>query len=1105
MKYRIGLDIGIASVGWAVLLNDDQDEPFRIEDLGVRIFEAAEVPKTGASLAAPRREARTTRRRLRRRRHRLERIKELLEREKLIEIQSFMERYDQEGLPNVYQLRYEALDRKLSDQEFAQVLLHIAKHRGFKSTRKSETQDKEGGAVLSATKRNQDLMKEKGYRTIGEMIYLDEEFKINAPWSPEGVLLAPRNKQGNYKHTVLRDMLLEEVKIIFEKQREFGNCAATREVEAAYIKIMMGQRSFDQGPAYPSPYAGDLIEKMVGYCTFEKEERRASKASFSAERFVLLQKVNNIRLLDADKHTVELSMEQRHAIVFLAYSKNKVTYADIRKKLELTDVWRFKSLNYSTEQEKKWDAESKTQFISLQWFHELRKALKDVTLETLDEDKIQELDQIADYLTLYKSDEKRREKFLLLGLEEKQMDALLSLNPSKFLHLSFKAIKKILPFLEEGFTYDKACEAAGYSFRGEESKQKTVLLRGEAVAQVLEEIPNPVVKRSVSQTVKVLNAIIRKYGSPQAVSIELAREMAKGFQERKKMEQDMQKNEKVNEAVKKQLQEYGCKQPTGLDIVKFKLWQEQDGICMYSGQPIPLETLFHKDEVEVDHIIPYSISFDDSYTNKVLVKARCNREKGNRLPYEYFGGKTERWEKFEQLVKSHIRNYKKQLKLLKTELTEEEKEDFKERNLTDTKYITRVVYNLIRNQLLLEPYTLKDKTKKVYAVNGAVTDYLKKRWGMPRKDRSTDMHHAMDAVVVACCTDGMIQKISEAVKIRERKFMKKDSPVDLETGERMTREDWDRKYGAAIPIPWREFRNEVLIRLSNNPMYFSQDLYKMGYPYGRKIEPVFVSRMPKHKVTGAGHADTIRSPRHYETEGIVLTKTKLEELKLTPEGEIDCYYAPESDRLLYQALKEKLIAFNGDAKAAFQEPFYKPKSDGTQGPLVRKVKIFQKQTLGVLLNHGNGIAENGNGSMVRVDVFYEEGKYYFVPIYTVDTKRKELPNLAVKGNKPYSEWKPVKDENFIFSLYSGDLFEFKYNKGGKKVKTKKGEILTLDKGLVYFSGANINSASFSGKAHDSSFDFTSLGIQSLDSLKKYQVDVLGGVSEVKAEKRMKFR
>ena len=129
MYYRIGLDIGIASVGWAVLQNNSNDEPVHIVDMGVRIFDKAEQPKTGDSLAAPRRDARSVRRRLRRRRHRLDRIKWLFQESGLIEIDSFMERYHKENLPDVYKLRYEALDRKLSDEELAQILLHIAKQR----------------------------------------------------------------------------------------------------------------------------------------------------------------------------------------------------------------------------------------------------------------------------------------------------------------------------------------------------------------------------------------------------------------------------------------------------------------------------------------------------------------------------------------------------------------------------------------------------------------------------------------------------------------------------------------------------------------------------------------------------------------------------------------------------------------------------------------------------------------------------------------------------------------------------------------------------------------------------------------------------------------
>lgn len=166
-------------------------------------------------------------------------------------------------------------------------------------------------------------------------------------------------------------------------------------------------------------------------------------------------------------------------------------------------------------------------------------------------------------------------------------------------------------------------------------------------------------------------------------------------------------------------------------------------------------------------------------------------------------------------------------------------------------------------------------------------------------------------------------------------------------------------------------------------------------------------------------------------------------------------------------------------------------------------------SLGVEINKdeagvGRGIAENANGGMIRVDVFRENGKYYFVPIYIADALKKRLPNKAAMQNKPYSEWKEMKDENFLFSLYSRDLIGFKTSKG-KKVTCASGETMTVMEDIVYYIGADINTASILGIAHDRSYKFKSLGIQSLKGLKKYQVDVLGNVTEVRQEKRRGFQ
>ncbi len=1149
LNYRIGLDIGIASVGWAVLENNTHDEPFRIIDLGVRIFDTAEQPKTGASLALPRREARSARRRLRRRGHRLERIKKLFEAEGLINIEEFEARYKRTGLPDVYKLRYEGLDRRLTNDELAQILLHIAKHRGFKSTSKAaDGADSDTGEVKKGISANKTLMQEKRYRTVGEMIYLDEKFRTDCPWNENGYILTPRNKSGDYKHTVLRDMLADEVMKIFKAQRALGNDAATEKLERAYLDIMLSQRSFDMGPGAPSRYAMEGFEDRVGLCTFEGKngEKRAPKAAYTSEFFVALEKINHTKIVSADGSTRFFTSDERHAIIALLHRQQTVKYTAVRRAIGLAEEDKFYNLNYSPKSGNKKSPED-TDFVKMENYHKIRKALREeVASEHLSPDKIKLYDDIARILTFYKNDDSRIRRLAEHDIASECYDALLEMSPSKFHNLSLKAMGKIIPFLLQGNTYDKACELAGYDFRTENNGEKSILLKGKNITNIVNDITNPVVRRSVSQTIKVINAIILEYGSPQAVNIELAREMSKDFDERRKMKSDMETREKENDKVLSRVREYKPN-PTGQDIVKFRLWEEQGGVCLYSGDKIDINDLFSSNGgYDVDHILPYSITFDDSYRNKVLVKAAENRQKGNRTPYEYImaeKGETA-WNKYETLVKNTVKDYKKQLKLLKKHISDEEKAEFKERNLTDTKYITRIVYNMIRQNLVLKPYlNLEGKRKKqVMAVNGAITHYLSKRWGLAGKDRRTDTHHAQDAVVIACTTDGMINRISRYAKGRELAYSRGFGFVDEETGEilnrdNFSREDWDEKFGVRLPMPWEHFVDELDIRMSRystmgegvssgtSPREFilsHRDVFNwINYPEwmfvegrpGRRgvLDGIFVSRMPNHKVSGQAHEETIRSAKYYEdggsvfeTGGYVVTKKSIQDIKLK-DGEIKEFFNPDSDRLLYEALVDRLNQYGNDPKKAFAEPFHKPKSDGTPGPVVKKIKVFEKQTSGVLVRDGNGIA--ANGSMVRIDVFCEENKgkkkYYFVPIYTADVVKKRLPNRAATANKMLSEWRMMNDENFIFSLYSRDLIYIESDKG---VQTKDIDNVTgkVEKMYAYYTGADTSTASIAGKLHDSSAMFRGLGIQSLRKLQKCQIDVLGNISFVSKEKRMTF-
>lgn len=210
MNYAIGLDIGIASVGYAVLALDHDENPLGILRLGSRIFDVAENPKDGASLALPRREARSVRRRLRRHHHRLERIKNLLVSSNLITKDELLHLFDG-NLSDIYALRVKALDYSVTNTELARILLHLAQRRGFKSNRKSDASDKEAGQLLAAVSANVKRMQENHYRTVGEMFYKDDLFSKYK-----------RNKSGTYLTTVHRDMIADEAKAIIEKQFNLG-------------------------------------------------------------------------------------------------------------------------------------------------------------------------------------------------------------------------------------------------------------------------------------------------------------------------------------------------------------------------------------------------------------------------------------------------------------------------------------------------------------------------------------------------------------------------------------------------------------------------------------------------------------------------------------------------------------------------------------------------------------------------------------------------------------------------------------------------------------------------------------------------------------------
>ena len=508
MKYAIGLDVGIESVGWAILEIDSRDQPFRIERLGSRIFDRAEHPKDGSSLAAPRREARGARRRLRRHRHRLERIRGLIVSSGILSGEQLEKLFDGQ-LSDIYEVRTRALDELVSNEEFARILIHMVQRRGFKSSRKAvDEADKEGGQLLKAISANKALCNEKGYRTVGEMLYRDEKFSE-----------CKRNKAENYSNTVDRASVEVEARMIFASQRSFGSLYASEDIEEAYVSILLSQRSFADGPAC-GPYSGNQVERMRGYCTFESNEFRTAKATYSFQLFNLWQHINHIRIL-REGVSVPLTDEERWSIYHLAHEKSEITYTQLRNHLDLGETHDFVGVSYKEGERDKVEKSKKIKDLSV--YHDIRKCLTKYApgvFETISHDQ---LDAIGEALSKNLSDDQIEAELRKAGIVADGITALLKLpNYAKNGHLSIKACKKIIPHLELGMTYDKACLAAGY-----QKEEKAAKMYLDPVPADDNSITSPVVRRAVSQTIKVVNAIIRDMGtSPVYINIELARELS---------------------------------------------------------------------------------------------------------------------------------------------------------------------------------------------------------------------------------------------------------------------------------------------------------------------------------------------------------------------------------------------------------------------------------------------------------------------------------------------------------------------------------------------------------------------------------------------------
>lgn len=644
-------------------------------------------------------------------------------------------------------------------------------------------------------------------------------------------------------------------------------------------------------------------------------------------------------------------------------------------------------------------------------------------------------------------------------------------------------------------------------------------------------------KRAISQSIKVVNAITLKYGAPTRLHIECASELAKSFDKRNDIIKIQDENRENNEKLVARLkEEFHILSPTALQITKFKLYEQQDGKCLYSGSPIDLNRLFSDEHYcEIDHIIPISRCGNDGMINKVLVLNQENQEKRNQTPFEAWGSDEKRWQSFVARVESNPKIFaKKRARLLaKTP----PKEDWNVRALNDTRYITRFLANYFKQNLKFADHT--EGKKVVYTPTGNITSYLRHVWHIGKKDRSKNLHHAVDAVITALVTDEVIRQCALMNKMIElgAKYRTKGinlanyqngmlAATDPVTGEIVDLAKYEEVRESVLP--WPNFDHEVRFRTTPLACFITEDkedkkktesgqlseeakthlqnasintlaewrdqfreIYKdQDEEFRSSIHPIFVSRMPKRKGIGSLHDDTIRSPKGIlidEKTGVIsanpnrssFIRKRLQDVKI---ADLENSILKQSDKVLYQQLKNLLEANGDDPKKAFKEPVYKNnvKFDKNGHPLspVTTIKVNDDKSVksGISLNHGTQFVNNG--SMVRLDVYQKdikgEKKLFYVPIYTHQVRKGSNRILPTTCGYNFADNTFTK----LCSVYPNDYLIMK----------KGDEILQ-----GYYIKYNVNNSaiSYTSNIKEGRSDFVNATGRALSELYRLDISVLG--------------
>jgi CRISPR-associated endonuclease Csn1 len=1028
-----GFDLGIASCGWSVL---DEREPHpTIVAAGTWMFDAPETDKERKLKNVVRRTNRGMRRNIRRRAQRMDAVRRLFAELGLIDSANkhALEIADTENPKarlNPWRCRAEGLDRLLSNGELAVALGHIARHRGYRSNSKS------GEANLAPDDKKMlkgaaEFQEKSGkYRTLGQALWIDPELSQKK-----------RNRSDSYSRTPMRRELEHEARLLIRKQRGFGNAVASEDFEAAYIGGALFDRPYSPpGKHYPpAPKIGGAFFQrplqnsvaLLGDCPFVPNEKRASKRCYSFERFRLLSRLVNLSIDHAGKRRRLTREEVRIAAADFG-AQRKLTYKTLRTRLQLPPEAGFAGVPSEKEAHdiaaRKGDAAAGSYI--------LRQTLGEHMWSDLSTNP-EKLDFITFVLTFYE-DVQEIEAQLVDGVADAStIAAVMSGVQSGAFgdwtgagHISAAACRILIPHLEAGLTYDAACEAVGWDHSAPRNIE-------------LSDISSPVARKALSEVLKQCKALIREFGRPGRIHIEMARDVGKGIEERQRIERGLDRR---NAEMDKAAAEFASPDIAGRpprrgtdELLRYELWKEQLGRCLYCDTYLSPRCLVTSDNsVQVDHILPIGRFGDDSFLNKTLCCSGCNQNKRARTPHEWLSASPQtRWEHFEVGVNGNpnMKGMKKRNYLLKD--ASEVEGAFRSRNLNDTRWACRA--------FLAEAakfYPEQDGKRRIFARPGRITSRFRIAWGVQSLKYGSDgnrisdeRNHALDAIVTACVSEGYLQRATRQLQREE--------------------ESGGHRSFVGLPPPWASFREDVLAA----------------------FDQAFVARAERRRARGKAHDATIKQVREVDGRTVVYERKAVEKLTLK---DLDRIKGAERNGNLIG----ELARWIDNGKPADSRPL-SPKGDP-----VRKVRIATTDKSAVRVRGGTA----DRGDMVRVDVFVKPGRrgqdeYYLVPIYPhqiADRSLLEPPSYAAASGGTSV---PLGDEYaFRFSLYPMSFIE---------ITKRDGEIIE-----GYFRGANVNTISLKVSSHNrSDLVRDSIGAKTLHGFRKFSVDRLGRCSEVKQEKR----